>query len=175
VLIALNLVPFSGIAFLWFIGVMRDRIGPREDRFFASVFLGSGLLFVAMVFVATALAVGVITTEASSSATPQASAAWQVDLTVTYILVTIYAMRMAAVFTIATATITLRLAIMPRWLGLLGYACALVLLISAGYLPWVELVFPAWVFVVSTYILSSTFHNSWAQGGHGPAGVPAPS
>lgn len=42
--VALNLVPFAGIAFLWFIGVVRDRIGPREDRFFASVFLGSGLL-----------------------------------------------------------------------------------------------------------------------------------
>ena len=33
VAIALNLVPFAGIAFLWFIGVLRDRIGEREDRF----------------------------------------------------------------------------------------------------------------------------------------------
>ncbi|MDS4057244.1 MAG: hypothetical protein RKP73_01555, partial [Candidatus Contendobacter sp.] len=43
VALALNLVPFSGIAFLWFIGVLRDRLGEREDRFFATVFLGSGL------------------------------------------------------------------------------------------------------------------------------------
>jgi hypothetical protein len=50
ILIALNMVPFSGIAFLWFIGVVRDLIGEREDRFFATVFLGSGLLFVAMLF-----------------------------------------------------------------------------------------------------------------------------
>jgi hypothetical protein len=42
VAIALNLVPFAGIAFLWFVGVLRDRIGAREDRFFATVFLGSG-------------------------------------------------------------------------------------------------------------------------------------
>jgi hypothetical protein len=176
VLVALNLVPFSGIAFLWFIGVVRDRMGQREDRFFATVFLGSGILFVAMVFVATALAVGVITTAASSSDTPQALATWQVDLAVTYTLVTTYAMRMAAVFTIATATITLRIAIMPRWLALLGYACALVLLISVGYLPWVELLFPAWVLVVSTYILMATFHNPRAQEErHGPAGDPAPS
>ena len=47
VAVALNLIPFAGIAFLWFIGVLRDRIGDREDRFFATVFLGSGLLFVA--------------------------------------------------------------------------------------------------------------------------------
>src|SRR5262252_8980670 len=40
VAVALNLVPFGGIAFFWFIGVVRDRIGPRENRFFASVFLG---------------------------------------------------------------------------------------------------------------------------------------
>src|ERR1039458_7446399 len=59
VAIALNLVPFAGIAFLWFIGVLRDRIGEREDRFFATVFLGSGLLFVAMLFVAAAIGGGI--------------------------------------------------------------------------------------------------------------------
>src|SRR5246500_5761087 len=56
VAVGLNLVPFAGIAFLWFIGVIRDRIGDREDRFFATVFLGSGLLFVGMLFVAAAVA-----------------------------------------------------------------------------------------------------------------------
>ncbi|HEV2239744.1 MAG TPA: hypothetical protein VGR98_01765, partial [Streptosporangiaceae bacterium] len=55
VAVALNLVPFAGIAFLWFIGVVRDRIGRHEDRFFATVFLGSGLLFVGMLFVAAAV------------------------------------------------------------------------------------------------------------------------
>jgi hypothetical protein len=44
VALALNLVPFAGIAFLWFIGVLRDRLGDLGDRFFARVFLGSGLL-----------------------------------------------------------------------------------------------------------------------------------
>src|ERR1700758_1760817 len=60
VAIGLNLIPFAGIAFLWFIGVLRDRIGQREDRFFATVFLGSGLLFVAMLFVGAAVAGSVI-------------------------------------------------------------------------------------------------------------------
>ena len=58
--LALNLVPFAGIAFLWFIGVVRDRIGQREDRFFASVFLGSGLLFLAMVFTASAVGAALV-------------------------------------------------------------------------------------------------------------------
>ena len=53
---ALNLVPYAGIAFLWFIGVIRDRLGDAEDRFIATVFLGSGLLFLALTFVGAALA-----------------------------------------------------------------------------------------------------------------------
>ena len=55
VAVALNLIPFAGIAFLWFIGVIRDQLGRREDRFFATVFLGSGLLFLGMLFVAAAV------------------------------------------------------------------------------------------------------------------------
>src|SRR5271167_1504414 len=50
VALATNLLPFAGIAFLWFIGVLRDRLGELEDRFFATVFFGSGLLFLAMLF-----------------------------------------------------------------------------------------------------------------------------
>jgi hypothetical protein len=49
VALALNMAPFAGIAFLWFIGVIRDRVGDLEDRFFSSVFFGSGLLFLALV------------------------------------------------------------------------------------------------------------------------------
>lgn len=62
--LALNLVPYAGIAFLWFIGVIRDRLGDHEDRFFATVFLGSGLLFLAMSFVGAALAGGLLTSYA---------------------------------------------------------------------------------------------------------------
>src|SRR5690242_3041985 len=52
--IALNLIPFAGIAFMWFLGVLRDRLGVMEDKFFATVFLGSGLMFLGMLFVAAA-------------------------------------------------------------------------------------------------------------------------
>ena len=58
--LALNLLPFAGIAFLWFIAVVRNRLGSLEDRFFATVFLGSGLLYIAMVFTSAALAGGLI-------------------------------------------------------------------------------------------------------------------
>ena len=53
-------MPFAGIAFLWFIGVVRDRLGRLEDQFFSTVFFGSGLLFLAMVFVSMAIAGGMV-------------------------------------------------------------------------------------------------------------------
>ena len=58
--LALTLLPFAGIAFLWFMGVVRDRLGEHEDRFFATVFLGSGLLFLAMLFSSAAIAGGIV-------------------------------------------------------------------------------------------------------------------
>lgn len=153
VLVALNLIPFAGIAFLWFIGVVRDRMGEHEDRFFATVFLGSGLLFVAMLFVAAGIAV---TSLVEGTSTQPASETWRFSRDITYTLITTYAMRMAAVFILSMATISLQITMMPRWIGLLGYACALVLLFSVGYLAWVEVLFPLWVLVVSVYLLAST-------------------
>src|SRR6186713_836851 len=67
VTVALNLVPFAGVAFLWFIGVLRDRLGQLEDRFFATVFFGSALLFLAMLFAAAAI-IGAVVLVASISA-----------------------------------------------------------------------------------------------------------
>jgi hypothetical protein len=72
---------------------------------------------------------------------------------VTGILLNIYAMRMAAVFTISTVTIGLRTKIIPRWLGYVGYAFALVLLVSLGISRWVQLLFPLWILMVSVDIL----------------------
>jgi hypothetical protein len=69
VVVALALIPYAGIAFLWIFGVVRTRIGDREDRFFATVFLGSGLLYVAMLFVSAALAGGLVAILANKTVT----------------------------------------------------------------------------------------------------------
>ena len=151
VAVALNLVPFAGIAFLWFMGVLRDRIGEREDRFFATVFLGSGLLFVGMIFVAAAVGGALIATASSSSLTGGATLA--VGRNITNALLNVYAMRMAAVFTLTTVTIARRTQIVSRWLTIAGIACAVVLLIGIGISPWVELVFPAWILALSLDVL----------------------
>ncbi len=163
VLLALSLVPFAGIAFLWFIGVVRDRIGDAEDRFFATVFLGSGLLFVAMIFVAAAVAAGLVASAGQRHGSLVASSAWPVGRRMTSDLLNVYAMRMAAVFMIATSTILLRTRLAPRWLVALGYTIALVLLVAIDFSAWIELAFPAWVLVVSLHILAATFRRDRAE------------
>jgi hypothetical protein len=159
VAVGLNFIPFAGIAFLWFIGVVRDRVGQREDRFFASVFLGSGLLFVAMLFVAAAVYGGLIT---GASAGSPGSGTVALARNITASLLNVYSMRMAAVFTLTTVTIARRTEIVSRWLTLAGLVCAVVLLIGIGISPWVELVFPAWILALSVDILAA-----------GPRGAPA--
>ena len=151
--IGLNLIPFAGIAFLWFIGVLRDRIGAHEDRFFATVFLGSGLLFVGMMFVAAAVAGGLIA-DMSSSAPPGADTL-VLGRNVTSLLLNVYSMRMAAVFTLTTVTIARRTKIVSRWLTVAGVATALVLLVGIGISPWAELLFPAWILAISIEILAA--------------------
>jgi hypothetical protein len=59
-LVGLYLVPFAGIAFLWFVAAIRSHLGEREDRFFATVLLGTGILFVATLFAASAAAAALV-------------------------------------------------------------------------------------------------------------------
>ncbi|MET9466453.1 hypothetical protein ABZY44_16930 [Streptomyces sp. NPDC006544] len=142
---ALELVPFAGIAFLWFMGALREHSGKAEDRFVSTVFLGSGLVFTASLFGAAAAAGTVLDADQ-----PQAFGRH-----FAYTLLTTYGMRMAAVFVFATSTIGRRLGVFPRPLVLTGYLAGLVLLVAGSSLPWSELVFPAWAAVVSVYILRS--------------------
>ena len=164
VTIALSFVPFAGIAFLWFIGVIRDRVGQHEDRFFATVFLGSGLLFVAMLFVAAAIAGGLIAAAAARPAGSAGGSTLTLGRDVTSLLLNVYSMRMAAVFTLTTVTIARRTRIVSRWLEIAGLATALVLLVGVGISAWVELLFPAWILALSIDIL--------AAGSSGPATSP---
>jgi hypothetical protein len=153
VTLALNLVPFAGIAFLWFIGVIRDRLGDYEDKLFSTVFLGSGLLFLAMLFISAAVAGGVIIAYDAGPSQFADSGAYDFGRAMTFVSLNTYSMRMAGVFMISTCTILVKTAVLPRWMAWLGYALALVLLLTISSFSWVSLVFPAWVFVISVYIL----------------------
>ena len=160
--LALNLVPFAGIAFLWFIGVVRDQLGEVEDRLFSTVFLGSGLLFLAMLFQGAVNATSLMAMVSGENLDP---AVWTFGRSTTEVLISTYAMRMAAVFTLSVSTVALRTAAVPRWVPFSGYAVALVLLLVAGEHKWAQLVFPAWVLVLSIAILLTPGHARPADAG----------
>jgi hypothetical protein len=159
VTLALNLIPYAGIAFLWFIGVIRDLLSESEDRLFATVFLGSGLLFLALTFIGAALAAGLLSASATESSVLVQSGVMIYGSTVVYNIFNIYAVRMAGVFMLSLATIWLRTGVMHRGWAFLTFVLALVLLVSIDYSFWVTLIFPGWVLVVSVYILVRNLHN----------------
>jgi hypothetical protein len=158
--LALDLVPFAGIAFLWFIGVLRNRLGELEDQFFATVFLASGLLFVACMFAAAAIMGALIESVAASNID---SATYYFGRRITDALINLFAMKMAGVFMISACTIGLRTAIFPRWVAFSGYACALVLLVVIANWRWITLVFPIWMLLVSAQILLAEFASRGAE------------
>jgi hypothetical protein len=159
--LALDLLPFAGIAFLWFIGVLRDRLGAQEDRLFATVFLGSGLLFLAMVFTGAAVAGGIIQILAADARGMVTSGAYALGRLQVHAVIRTYALKMAGVFMISTATISIRTKIVPRWIALLGYLLALVLLLTGGGTTrWVPLVFPLWVLLVSVHVLLDNLRST---------------
>jgi hypothetical protein len=150
---AVGLMPFAGLFFLWFIAVARERLGRHEDQFFATVFLGSGLLFLAMIFAAAASAGAIAATYTSDPSAFASSTTYAYARQMVAQIFNVYALRMAAVFLISQATLWLRTGVMPKWLAYPTYVVAAVLLFVTTQAIWVVLVFPAWVFVVSVYIL----------------------
>jgi hypothetical protein len=162
VILALGLAPFAGIAFLWFIGVVRDHLGELEDRFFSSVFFGSALLFLGMTFVSAALTGGLLATYGMIPAQMVESGLYTFGRQVVYQIANVYGMRMAGVFMISLGTVWVRTRTMPRWLAFLTYGLALFLLVSLSHNLWVTLIFPGWVLVISIYILAMNLRRQRA-------------
>ena len=158
--LALNLVPFAGIAFLWFIGVLRDRLGALEDRFFATVFLGSGLLFLSMLFTAAAAVGGILMAFAAQPDELINSATFHFARAATYNLVNIYMIKMAGVFMITVSTLAIYTGFASRWSAILGYVLALLLLIGSYYMSWSFVIFPLWVLLMSFLILRDNIRRS---------------
>ena len=160
--VAVQLAPFAGIAFLWFVGVLRNRLGPLEDQFFATVFLGSGLLFVASLFASAAFTGAVVEAVASGHV--------QLLNSDTYFLVrqligeflNVFAIKMAGVFMFSTSMIAFRTRIVPRGVAVLGFLCAVVLLLVITSWPWIALLFPSWMLVISTTVLLLEFYRKAA-------------
>jgi hypothetical protein len=169
--LALNLLPFAGIAFLWFIAVVRNRLGSLEDRFFATVFMGSGFLYVTMIFISAALAGGLIQILSTAPEILVQTGTYALGRAEVYQVMNVYGIKMSGVFMFSTSTIFLKTRIVARWIAFLGYILGAMLLLSVGIIVWIPLVFPLWVFLVSTFILLDKSRTAEMTGAPEPAGI----
>ena len=151
-IIALNLTSISAVAFLWFVAVVRRRVGDREDRFFSTVFLGSAILYTAIYIVgavaaaAPAIAVSLL----DGGYVDKASATVSTGMAGGLLLVV--APRIQAVFIFTTSTLFLRSSAIPNWLPYFGYASGLVLFLFPLLFEPIGLWFPFWVFISSVTV-----------------------
>ena len=167
--LAMSLIPFAGISYMWFMGVLRDRIGHQEDQFFSTLFFGTGYLYLGMTFASAAAIGGALVLRVSDPGMLAGSGVYSLALATSNRLNAVYAMRMAGAFMTVLGTIWVRTGVMPRWLALVTYLLAAVLLVSIGFTPWVVLVFPAWVFAISVAILVLNYRRTRKQ--EGPDGL----
>jgi hypothetical protein len=151
-IVALYLAPLAGLAFLWFVAVIRNRIGDREDRFFSTVFIGSGVLFVAMFWAAGATIGSLVPVSRTDAIVVPDLATFDLVRSLAHMFF-VYATRAASIFVIVTSTIALGTAAFPRWLVVVGYLIALVQFVTAGVIEISVLLFPIWVMILSLVIL----------------------
>jgi hypothetical protein len=159
VLLGLYLIPFSGIAFLWFIAAIRAHLGERGDRFFATVFIGSGLLFVGMLFSSSAAAGSLLAAVKYQGQPLPGPDTVVFARALAFAFLFVFGVRAAAVFMLVVSTIGLRTGFLPRWLVLAGYVGGLVFLFTVIYVELLVLILPAWVTAVSVVILRAGFRG----------------
>jgi hypothetical protein len=151
--LALRLIPYAGIFFLWFVGVIRDRLGAAEDKFFATVTLGSALVFLALTLASCAVAGGLLGSLLTGGSQGLPLGMYLFARSVTVLAFNTFAVKLASVFMFSLATLWRSTRVMPPPLSYLTYLLALVMLLAFSASLWLLLIFPAWVLLVSIYIL----------------------
>lgn len=151
-LTALNFLSVGCVAFLWFVAVIRRRVGSRENPFFGTVFFGSALVTTAVWSVGGLLYAGPALDAYLNgvSPTPASASTWQA---VGHAAFTVIAVRFQAVFLISAATVARLSLVMPRFLVVAGYASGVVLLLAPLPSEVVAWVFPGWVGLASIILL----------------------
>jgi hypothetical protein len=153
--LGLELGAVGMVTFLWFIAVIRRRLGDREDQFFATVFLGSGIAFVILATTAAVCAAAPTLVvhfggeeSLSDSTLALAQGLW-------FGLWGIGASRFAGVFMAATSTLGLRFGALPTWLAWTGFVLGLLLVITGAFAGPLDFLFPTWLALVSITLLFS--------------------
>jgi len=156
VAVGLYLVPFAGIAFLWHMTAMRnvlDALGPAPSTMAHGLNLLAGIIFVTLMFAGTA-AVGATAFGVYFGHAPAEDPAAARALTaVGYGLVFVFAVRGAGMFAITTTTLLRTAGVLPKIPATLAYLLAAFLLLAVTKNPAALLVFPAWVVLISVFLL----------------------
>lgn len=152
-------ISFAGIALLWFTGVIRDWVGEREDRFFATIFLSSGIIYVAMLYVFAAIMGAIFSTYTMTEILGANNETINIGLAITNQIIGNYALRIAGVYMLSIGSLWLRAEHAPRWLIMLTFVIAISFVLFAGTFNGFRFLFPIWVFVVSMYILVLNYRD----------------
>lgn len=153
-LAGLNLGTFASMAFLWFVAVLRNRVGEREDKFFGTVFIGSALMYAILWVIGLAsLAAIPAAIELFDETVRVDSASVGATGGLAAALLFVVIPRIQALFVLSTSTIFLRTNAAPKWLALVGYAFGVALFVFPVITKPVGIAFPIWVFVASVTVL----------------------
>jgi hypothetical protein len=154
-LVALYVMPFAGIALIWFIVALRMWISGqvrRENVLLSNVQLVSGILYVALFFAGSA-ASSVLAASVEFADGPVDPVVARQFPQFGSALLFVFGMRMAAMFVFTTTNIFRHAGIMPRWFALAGFVVGLFLLLSASFNRALVLVFPIWMLVLCLLML----------------------
>lgn len=165
--LSMGLMPLAGLAFLWFVGVVRDHLGIFEDQFLGAVFQGSGLLFLAMTFCSFAIVAGMLSAHSIGGFQVMTPDIYLVGRSISSQLFNTYALKMAAVFMFSLSTLWLNTGVMPRAVCFFTYAMAIAMFVSLNLSLWMVLVFPAWVFCISVSVLILSIRQKSSGGTDG--------
>jgi len=150
--LVLQVLFFATAGFLWFIGVVRKRLGRTEPRLFDTVFFGGGILLAASMFVgAAALAAPFVLADRGGSPVDPGAVAMTRGFAL--VILGTFLPRIAALFVFSSATLSLRTGVLPRWLAYLGYLVGIALIVDVTFSDPSIYALPAWVALVSVVLL----------------------
>jgi hypothetical protein len=156
ILIGLYVMPFAGIAYLWFVNALRLWIEGNKIRInplLSNVQFVSGIIFIGLLFTAGAASAATAASMQYARGPVDPMLARQLpQLSSTILLV--FAMRMAAMFVFTTSNIGRATGVLPRWFVYLGFAVGLFLLLSATFNRILALVFPVWVLLLCAILFT---------------------
>ena len=156
--LVIALVPFAGLAFLWFTGVVRDQLSYQEGRFFATLFFGSGIIQVVLLFIWSAV-FGAIIITMGMEAVGAGNEIYIFGYVLMNEIIGNYAMRMGGIYMTAIGALWGRTGLMPRWLIISTFILALGFIFAANRFREARFIFPTWVLVVSVYILILNYRS----------------